>query len=220
MQNFDFNHILELVKSHQFRELKAIFNDMNEVDIAQCLEELSHEDLVYAFLTLDKDTASDVFAELPGDIQEEIITSITDQELSVIIEDLAVDDAVDMLDEMPSNVVTRVLKNARPETRAEINQFLKYPDNSAGSVMTAEFTSLHATMTVKDAIAHIRSYGEDRETIYSCYVIDKVHKLLGVVSVKDLLLSNDTAPGRRFNGYLRYFRYHPGRPGRSCPSSG
>jgi magnesium transporter len=192
MQNFDFNHILELVKSHQFRELKAIFNDMNEVDIAQCLEELSHEDLVYAFLTLDKDTASDVFAELPGDIQEEIITSITDQELSVIIEDLAVDDAVDMLDEMPSNVVTRVLKNAHPETRAEINQFLKYPDNSAGSVMTAEFTSLHATMTVKDAIAHIRSYGEDRETIYSCYVIDKVHKLLGVVSVKDLLLSNDT----------------------------
>jgi len=193
MQNFDFRSLSKLVQNRQFRELRTAFGTMNEVDIAQFLSDLNHEDRVYAFLALDKDTASDVFAELSVDIQQEIISSITDQELSVIIEDLAVDDAVDMLGEMPSNVVTRVLKNARPETRAEINQFLKYPDNSAGSVMTAEFTSLHATMTVKEAIAHIRSYGEDRETVYSCYVIDKFHKLLGVVSVKDLLFAQDTA---------------------------
>jgi len=193
MQTFDFDSLELLVQRHQFRELKAAFNTMQEVDIAAFLNELNHEGRVYAFLALDKDTASDVFAELPVDLQQEIITSITDQELSIIIEDLAVDDAVDMLGEMPSNVVTRVLKNARPETRAEINQFLKYPDNSAGSVMTAEFTSLHTTMTVKDAIAHIRANGEDRETIYSCYVIDKSHKLLGVVSVKDLLLAKDDA---------------------------
>lgn len=189
----NFNQLKLLLQNHQYKELKSALSEMNEVDIAQFLCELPQDLMVYVFRALDKDTASDVFAELPVDIQQQIILSITDQELSVIIEALAVDDAVDMLGEMPSNVVTRVLRNAKSDTRKEINQFLNYPDNSAGSVMTAEFTDLKKDMSVKDAIAHIRSTGEDRETIYNCYVIDSSRKLLGEITVKTLLLAPDTA---------------------------
>ena len=189
----NFNQLKLLLQDHQYKELKSALSEMNEVDIAQFLSELPQDLMVYVFRALDKDTASDVFAELPVDIQQQIILSITDQELSVIIEALAVDDAVDMLGEMPSNVVTRVLRNAKSDTRKEINQFLNYPDNSAGSVMTAEFTDLKKDMSVKDAIAHIRSTGEDRETIYNCYVIDSSRKLLGEITVKTLLLAPDTA---------------------------
>ena len=189
----NFNQLKLLLQDHQYKELKSALSEMNEVDIAQFLCELPQDLMVYVFRALDKDTASDVFAELPVDIQQQIILSITDQELSVIIEALAVDDAVDMLGEMPSNVVTRVLRNAKSDTRKEINQFLNYPDNSAGSVMTAEFTDLKKDMSVRDAIAHIRSTGEDRETIYNCYVIDSSRKLLGEITVKTLLLAPDTA---------------------------
>ena len=189
----NFNQLKLLLQNHQYKELKSALSEMNEVDIAQFLSELPQDLMVYVFRALDKDTASDVFAELPVDIQQQIILSITDQELSVIIEALAVDDAVDMLGEMPSNVVTRVLRNAKSDTRKEINQLLNYPDNSAGSVMTAEFTDLKKDMSVKDAIAHIRSTGEDRETIYNCYVIDSSRKLLGEITVKTLLLAPDTA---------------------------
>ena len=187
------NQLKLLLQNHQYKELKSALSEMNEVDIAQFLSELPQDLMVYVFRALDKDTASDVFAELPVDIQQQIILSITDQELSVIIEALAVDDAVDMLGEMPSNVVTRVLRNAKSDTRKEINQLLNYPDNSAGSVMTAEFTDLKKDMSVKDAIAHIRSTGEDRETIYNCDVIDSSRKLLGEITVKTLLLAPDTA---------------------------
>lgn len=189
----NFNQLKLLLQNHQYKELKSALSEVNEVDIAQFLSELPQDLMVYVFRALDKDTASDVFAELPVDIQQQIILSITDQELSVIIEALAVDDAVDMLGEMPSNVVTRVLRNAKSDTRKEINQFLNYPDNSAGSVMTAEFTDLKKDMSVRDAIAHIRSTGEDRETIYNCYVIDSSRKLLGEITVKTLLLAPDTA---------------------------
>ena len=189
----NFNQLKLLLQNHQYKELKSALSEMNEVDIAQFLSELPQDLMVYVFRALDKDTASDVFAELPVDIQQQIILSITDQELSVIIEALAVDVAVDMLGEMPSNAVTRVLRNAKSDTRKEINQFLNYPDNSAGSVMTAEFTDLKKDMSVKDAIAHIRSTGEDRETIYNCYVIDSSRKLLGEITVKTLLLAPDTA---------------------------
>ena len=191
METTNFDSLRLSITNHQFKDLKEQLDEMNEIDIAQFLSTLDPELLVYVFRALDKDTASDVFAELDPDIQQQIISAITDQELSVIVEELAVDDAVDMLGEMPSSVVTRVLRNARPETRAEINQFLKYPDNSAGSVMTAEFTDLQATMSVKDAIFRIRTKGEDRETIYNCYVTDGSRRLLGVVTVKTLLLSPD-----------------------------
>ena len=137
---------------------------------------------------LPKELASDVFACLPVEKQEHIINSITDYELSAIVNDLFVDDAVDMLEELPANVVKRVLKNSTPDTRKLINQFLKYPEGSAGSIMTAEYVGLKKRMTVEEAFAYIRRHGVDKETIYTCYVMDAKRALEGVVTVKDLLM--------------------------------
>ena len=138
---------------------------------------------------LPKELASDVFACLELDKQQHIVSSITDKELTNIIEDLSVDDAVDMVEELPANIVKRVLQNATPETRSQINEFLKYPENSAGSIMTAEYIGLRKTMTVEDAFAYIRQNGVDKETIYTCYVMDNKRTLGGVITVKDLLMN-------------------------------
>ncbi len=181
----------ELLDGKHFRQLRDAFAQMNEVDVAQFIESLAPEAATLAFRTLPKDVEMDVFAELDTDTQQCIVAAISDKEISSLIDELMVDDAVDMLEEMPATLVKRVLRNAAPETRALINQFLRYPENSAGSIMTAEFTDLRKTMTVEDAIKRIRRTGEDRETIYHCYVIDETRHLEGVVSVKDLLLAND-----------------------------
>lgn len=143
------------------------------------------------FRTLPKEIGAEVFSELEPEVQELVIRSVTDQELGAIVEDLFVDDAVDMLEEMPANVVKRVLKSARPDTRRLINQFLNYPENSAGSIMTAEFIDLRKNMTVSDAIGRIRRIGEDSEQIYTCYVMDSHRHLEGVITVKELLLAGD-----------------------------
>ena len=143
------------------------------------------------FRLLSKETAADVFANFDAPEQEQIINSITDSELSAIIEELYVDDAVDMMEELPANVVKRVMRTATPETRRLINQYLNYPENSAGSIMTAEFVDLKKYMNVREAIARIRRIGEDKETIYICFVTSADRKLEGVVSVKDLLLNDD-----------------------------
>ncbi|MDL2327042.1 magnesium transporter [Ruminococcaceae bacterium OttesenSCG-928-A11] len=180
-----------MLANHQYRELRAAFSEMNEVDIAQFIETLDGDTATLAFRTLPKDVEQDVFAELDSGTQQAIIELITDKELSAIIEELMVDDAVSMLGEMPAHLVKRVLKNAGPETRALINEFLRYPEDSAGSIMTAEFTELKKTMTVEDAIKRIRRTGEDKETIYTCYVMDDTRHLEGVVTVKDLLLAQD-----------------------------
>ena len=190
-KQFDLDALELLIDTRRFRALRDALAEMNEVDIAQFLGELEPEKAVLAFRTLPKEAASEVFSNLESEVQQVIIGSITDAELAAIVEDLYVDAAVDMLEELPANVVKRVLKNAKPDTRALINQFLKYPENSAGSIMTAEFTDLRAAMTVAQAIEHIRRTGEDRETIYTCYVIDASRKLEGVVTVKDLLLAPD-----------------------------
>lgn len=162
---------------------------MNEVDVAAFIEELNSERTVVVFRMLPKEQATDVFACLPIEKQEHIINSITDSELKYIIEDLFVDDAVDMLEELPAMVVKRVLKNAAPDTRDLINQFLNYPENSAGSIMTAEYIGLKKNMTVEQAFTYIRRNGVDKETIYTCYVTDNKRKLEGVVTVKDLLMN-------------------------------
>ena len=138
---------------------------------------------------LPKALATDVFAELPVEKQKHIINSITDKELSEIVEELYLDDAVDMLEELPATVVRRVLKNTTPDTRKLINQFLKYPENSAGSIMTAEYVGLKKNMTVEQCFAYIRHHGVDSETIYTCYVMDEKRQLDGVVTVKDLLMN-------------------------------
>lgn len=190
-KEYDFDFLLDLLDRKDYRALRAALAEENEVDIADFIEELPQEKATVAFRTLPKELAAEVFSNLPPEVQQVIVASITDTELSAIIEDLFVDDAVDMLEELPANVVKRVLKNARPETRKLINQFLNYPENSVGSIMTAEFIDLRRSMTVRDAIKHIRRTGEDRESIYTCYVIDGRRCLQGVVTVKELLLAND-----------------------------
>ena len=184
------DELLRLVEEKKFRELKSRLVEMNEVDIASFMEELDSEKTVVVFRMLPKELATDVFAELEPEQQQQIVTSITDYELGAIINDLYVDDAVDMLEELPANVVKRVLKNSNPEQRKLLNQFLKYPEDSAGSVMTAEFVNLKKNMTVADAFEYIRRHGVDKETIYTCYVTDDTRLLQGVVTVKDLLMSS------------------------------
>ena len=181
--------LLELVRSKKFRTLRQVLSEMNEVDVAAFIEELDPEKTVVVFRMLPKELASDVFACLELDKQQHIVSSITDKELTNIIEDLSVDDAVDMVEELPANIVKRVLQNATPETRSQINEFLKYPENSAGSIMTAEYIGLRKTMTVEDAFAYIRQHGVDKETIYTCYVMDNKRTLEGVITVKDLLMN-------------------------------
>ena len=188
-ENFSMEELMDLLFTRQFRKLKDILTEMNEVDIATFIEELDSEKTVVVFRMLPKELASDVFACLEVDKQEHIINSITDYELGTIVDDLFADDAVDMLEELPASVVKRVLKNARPDTRKLINQFLNYPDNSAGSIMTAEYVGLKQSMTVEQAFAYIRKNGVDKETIYTCYVMDEKRRLEGVVTVKDLLMN-------------------------------
>ena len=183
------SELFDLVESKKFRILKDELSAMNEFDVGEFLEELDPEKKVVVFRMLPKELATDVFACLEVDTQQHIINSITDTELHGIIEDLYVDDAVDMLEELPANVVRRVLENATPSTRSQINQFLKYPENSAGSIMTAEYVGLKKTMTVEEAFNYIRKFGQDKEYIYTCYVMDSKRNLEGVVTVKDLLMN-------------------------------
>ena len=180
--------LMGLLESRQLRVLKERLAEMNEADTAAFIEDLDSERTVIVFRMLPKELASQVFACLTVEKQEHIINSITDNELKVIVDDLFVDDAVDMLEELPANVVKRVLKNSTPDTRALINQFLQYPENSAGSIMTAEYVGLKQGMTVEQAFAYIRKNGVDKETIYTCYVMDDKRRLEGVVTVKDLLM--------------------------------
>ena len=180
-----------LTGQRNFRALRTALGELRDIDVASFLEDLPEEQQPLVFRTLEKDQAMKVFAELEPETQQRIIERFTDRELSDLMADLSVDDAVDMLEEMPATLVKRVLQNATAETRVLINQFLRYPENSAGSIMTAEFTDLRRNMTVEDAIKRIRRVGENRETIYTCYVIDEERYLDGVVTVKDLLLAQD-----------------------------
>jgi len=189
MEHYDLQLLLQYVEEHKFRLLREQLAQMNEADIAEFMEELDDNRKVLIFRMLPKELATDVFAFLEPDIQQHIINSITDAEVGKIIEDLFVDDAVDMLEELPATVVKRVMRNATPETRNLINQFLQYPDNSAGSIMTAEYIGLKKYMNVEQAFSYIRAHGVDKETIYTCFVMDKERCLEGVVTIKDLLMN-------------------------------
>lgn len=189
MREKQMREMMGLADAKDFRRLKEALGQMQEADIAAFMEELDGEHIIVVFRMLPKEMATEVFAFLPVETQQHIIGSITDAELERVIEELFVDDAVDMLEELPANVVKRVLENAHPDTRKLINQFLQYPDNSAGSIMTAEYVGLRKSMTVEEAFAYIRTYGVDKETIYTCYVMDHKRTLEGVVTVKDLLMN-------------------------------
>lgn len=188
-EEINIDELMDLAAEKKYRKLKAQLIEMNEVDIASFIEELDAEKTVVVFRMLTKELASEVFACLEVERQQHIITSITDYELRSIMDDLFVDDAVDMLEELPATIVKRVLQNSSSDTRKLINQFLNYPENSAGSVMTAEYVGLRKNMTVEEAFAYIREYGVDKETIYTCYVMDETRQLEGVVTVKDLLMN-------------------------------
>lgn len=182
----------ELLRNKQFVKLKEHLNNMNPADIAQFLSELGNDELIIAFRITPKDLAADTFVEMDAEQQEQLIHSFTDKELKEVVDELYLDDAVDIVEEMPANVVKRILRAADTDMRKMINTLLKYPDDSAGSIMTIEYVSLRKSMTVNEAIKHIRKTGVDKETIYTCYVTDNNSKLIGIVSVKSLLLANES----------------------------
>ena len=185
------DELTELLDKRDMKQLKRRMEEMNEFDVAEFLSEIGDNRMPMVFRLLSKETAAEVFANFELPEQEQIINSITDSELAGIIEELYVDDAVDMMEELPANVVRRIMRTATTETRNLINQYLRYPENSAGSIMTSEFVDLKKYMSVKESFARIRRIGEDRETIYVCFVISADRKLEGIVTVKDLLLADD-----------------------------
>ncbi len=184
------DELMELLDSRSMKQLRERMNEMPEFDVAEFLSSLEDNRMPMLFRLLSKERAAEVFANLETPEQERIINSITDSELSGIVEELYVDDAVDIMEELPANVVKRVMRTATPETRNLINQYLHYPENSAGSIMTAEFVDLKKYMSVKESFARIRRIGEDKETIYICFVTSADRKLEGIVTVKDLLLAD------------------------------
>ncbi len=178
----------ELLESKQYTKLRQTIGEMNPVDIAAAMGEMEEEDSLKMFRILPKDMAADVFAELEIDNQQYIIQQLSDREASSIIDNLMADDATDLLEEMPANVVKRILASASPETRADINHLLRYPEDSAGSIMTVEYVDLREDMTVNDAIDRIRKKGVDSETINICYVVTKQKVLVGTVALRYLLI--------------------------------
>ncbi|MCL2294694.1 MAG: magnesium transporter [Spirochaetes bacterium] len=187
---------IELEKDHthdkDFIASKQLIESMNIVDIAAALELMNKVTAIETFRMMPKNKAADVFAYLSREMQQHIVESITNPEIKSIINDLFVDDAVDFIEEMPASVVKRVLANAAKSQRELINQLLKYPRDSVGSIMTVEFVDLKASHTVAQAFDYIRKTGVDKETIYTCYVIDSSRKLLGIVSARALLLAEQT----------------------------
>lgn len=180
---------LELINQRKFLEARKSLENKNVVDIAAMFEDVDKESIVKIFRVLPKDVAADVFTYLNPDQRLEIIRSITDKEIASIIDELFMDDTVDFLEELPANVVKKVLKNTDEDTRKIINQFLNYPENSAGSIMTIEYVDLKKHMTVEEAIAYIKKTGIDKETINTCYVLGANRELLGIVSLRKLILS-------------------------------
>ena len=181
--------ILELISKNMLTEARLELEDMNIVDIAELFEEIDKHQMIKFFRILPKNIAADVFSYIPTEVQAFIIESITDFEIKDIIEDLFFDDTMDLIEEMPAIVVKRVLNNTDEQMRKLINQFLNYPEDSAGSIMTIEFVDLKKEMTVSKALDHIRKTGIDKETINICYVIDANRKLEGIVSIRRLILS-------------------------------
>lgn len=184
-------HIENLHQEHNIKELKAFLNEINPADIAQLLEEMPDERTrMLLFRMLTKENAAETFVEFDGDTQENLIRAFSDSELREVLDEIYVDDAADIIEEMPATIVKRILKNTDPETREAINSILKYPEDSAGSIMTPEFVDLKQDMTVEDAFKRIRRTGVDKETIYTCYVTDESRHLIGVTTVKELLLND------------------------------
>ena len=188
-KRMELEELIRLLNAKQYTNIRQFLNDINEADLAALMEELAPEDMLKVYRILSKDLAADVFSYLEVESQQAIINSLSDKEAANIIDNLWADDAVDFLEEMPANVVEKILANARPDTRQAINQLLRYPEDSAGSIMTVEYVSLKENLTVNQAIERIRSVGLDSETVNICYVLDVQRKLVGTVALRYLLLS-------------------------------
>ena len=186
--------ITELIVAKKYQTVKETLSEMLPPDIAELLHEIQNdvnkEDFLIAFRLLSKELAADVFVEMDSDTQELLIQAFSDKELEEVLQNIFLDDTVDIIEEMPANVVRRIMRQSSPEMRIMINKILKYPDDSAGSVMTIEYVSLRENMTVAEAFQRIKKVGIDKETIYNCYVVDSGSKLLGLCTVKNLLLSD------------------------------
>ena len=187
------DEILALLEERKFSVLKPLLSSMNEIDLAEIFESVKEEDLPVLFRILPKDLAAEVFVEIESDTQEKLLKKLTDEELKEVMGELFLDDTVDLVEEMPANVVKRLLAQSDSVTRAYINELLKYPKDSAGSIMTIEYVRFFPNMTVEAAFDHIRSQAIDKETIYTCYVTDEKNHLIGLVTAKDLMLANKDA---------------------------
>ncbi|MGN1479509.1 MAG: magnesium transporter, partial [Acutalibacteraceae bacterium] len=181
----------KMLSNNKFSALKEMLIEMNVVDIAQAMTEMEPEDQVRIFRLLPKDSSAEVFSYLDSESQGIIVDAITSSELKFLMDDMFLDDAVDFLEEVPANVVTRVLAHTNPETRTLINKFLNYPENSAGSIMTIEMSSFPESWTVSQAITELRKTALDKETIYTCYCTDSSRKLVGSVPLRRLIVSKD-----------------------------
>ncbi len=182
--------INELIEKEDYKNLKLEITNLNEADIAEIIEDIDDKkEQVKVFRLLPKDIAADTFSNLPIDIQQELITSLSMKEAGSIIDNLYADDAADLIDEMPANIVTKLLANTTPETRKDINYLLKYPENSAGSIMNIDFVDLKADITLEEAISKLRREGKEKESIDTCFVLDKNRRLLGTIELKELLFN-------------------------------
>ena len=183
--------ILQMLEDKKYATLRDILSTMNPFDVAGLFNDLEEKQIPLMFRLLPKEQAAETFVEMDTEAQELLIRGFSDNELKEVLDELYVADAADLVEEMPANVVKRILKNADPEMRSSINQILRYPEYSAGSLMTTEYVSLRPHMTIEEAILRIRRQGVDKETIYTCYVLASDRRLLGLVTVKDLLLAED-----------------------------
>ena len=184
------DEIKEMLDKKELPKLKEYLKDINSVDISSLFDELKGEQIILLYRLLEKEKAAEVFTELDSDIQEKLIGVLTDKELKDVVDELYFDDAVDIIEEMPSNVVKRILKHIAPEDRQIINKLLQYPEDSAGSMMTTEFIDLKENMTVEEALEKIKKIGVDSETVYNCYVLSTTRKIVGVITLEKLLLSD------------------------------
>ncbi|MCQ2412919.1 MAG: magnesium transporter [Sphaerochaetaceae bacterium] len=180
-----------LVDNKKYSTVKDVLVTMNPSDIAAIFDQLAEDQIPIMFRLLPKALAADTFVEMDSDNQELLIKGFSDTELKQVLDELYIDDAADIVEEMPANVVSRILMHVTPDKRREINEILRFPENSAGSIMTTEYISLSPDMTVRDAFEKIRTTGVDKETIYTCYVLSRFNRILGLVSAKDLMLAKD-----------------------------
>ncbi len=189
MDENEIKQLKNLIDNKQIKQLKEILNDINEADFPNIFENLDEEKTIMVYRLLSKEKAAEVFVELDSDSKEKLINDLTDKEIKNVMNELYMDDATDLIEEMPSNVVKRILANTKPEDRKIINELLKYPEDTAGTIMTTEFIDLKENMTVKEAFQRIKKKGMDSENVYICYILSIDRKLLGVLDIKDLLIS-------------------------------